>query len=166
MGSTPHRPEPAQRRRSNAQNRPKAAPNARPPRQSRTALTGHRGDVVVMFADSPLIETATIMRLRAALDAGAHVAVLAFEPADPSGYGRLIADPAGRITAIREHKDASEAERKIGLCAAGAMAFRVPSLVDLLGRIGKANASGEYYLTDVAVLAAGDGLTVKPVISI
>lgn len=121
-------------------------------------------DVLVMFADTPLIEADTLRKLTAALDAGAQVAVLAFEPGDPTGYGRLIADASGRITAIREHKDASEAERKIGLCAAGAMAFRVPALSDFLARIGKANASGEYYLTDAVAIAAGDGLTVKPVL--
>jgi bifunctional UDP-N-acetylglucosamine pyrophosphorylase / glucosamine-1-phosphate N-acetyltransferase len=130
---------------------------------AQAALDNHR-DVLVMFADTPLIEAATLRRLTAALDAGAHVAVLAFEPADPMGYGRLIADASGRITAIREHKDASDAERKIGLCAAGAMAFRVPALSGLLARIGNANASGEYYLTDAVAIAAGERLTVKPVV--
>lgn len=130
---------------------------------ARGALESHQGDVLVMFADTPLIESGTLRRLIAALDAGAHLAVLAFEPADPTGYGRLIADAAGGIVAIREHKDASEAERKIGVCAAGAMAFRTPTVAGLLSRIGNANASSEYYLTDAIALAAGDGLTVKPV---
>ena len=131
---------------------------------ARAALEHHRGDVLVMFADTPLVETATLRGLIATLDAGAHLAVLAFEPADPTGYGRLVADASGRITAIREHKDASEAERKVGLCAAGAMAFRVPALAALLSRIGNTNASGEYYLTDVIAIAAGEGLIVKPVL--
>lgn len=131
---------------------------------ARAALERHRGDVLVMFADTPLIEAATLRRLIATLDAGAHLAVLAFEPSDPTGYGRLIADASGRITAIHEHKDASDAERNIGLCAAGAMAFRVPAVARLLSRIGNTNASGEYYLTDAIAIAAGEGLTVKPVL--
>ena len=131
---------------------------------ARAALERHRGDVLVMFADTPLIEAATLRRLIATLDAGAHLAVLAFEPSDPTGYGRLIADASGRVTAVREHKDASDAERNIGLCAAGAMAFRVPAIARLLSRIGNANASGEYYLTDAIAIAASEGLTVKPVL--
>jgi bifunctional UDP-N-acetylglucosamine pyrophosphorylase/glucosamine-1-phosphate N-acetyltransferase len=130
---------------------------------ARAALEGHRGDVLVMFADTPLVQPATLRRLTAALDGDAHVAVLAFEPTDPTGYGRLITDAAGRVTAVREHKDATEAERQIRLCAAGAMAFRLPSVAGLLDRIGNANASGEYYLTDAVALAAGDGLTVRAV---
>lgn len=130
---------------------------------ARSALDSHRGDVLVMFADTPMVETTTLRRLTATLDAGAHVAVLAFEPSDPTGYGRLIGT-GDRITAIREHKDASEAERKIGLCAAGAMAFRVPAVSSLLARIDNANASGEYYLTDAVTVASREGLVVKPVL--
>ncbi|MBX9592043.1 MAG: bifunctional UDP-N-acetylglucosamine diphosphorylase/glucosamine-1-phosphate N-acetyltransferase GlmU [Hyphomonadaceae bacterium] len=130
---------------------------------ARAALERHAGDVLVMFADTPLIEAARLRALIAALDAGAQVAVLAFEPADPTGYGRLVADTAGRIVAIREHKDASAAERKVKLCAAGAMAFRVPAVAGLLSRIGNANASGEYYLTDAVAIATGDGLVATAV---
>ena len=128
---------------------------------ARAALESNRGDVLVMFADTPLVEAATLRRLIEALDAGAHLAVLAFEPQDPTGYGRLITDGAGRVTAIREHKDATEAERAIRLCAAGAMAFRLPSLGSFLGRIGNKNAGGEYYLTDAVALAAGEDLVVR-----
>ena len=131
---------------------------------ARAALERHRGDVLVMFADTPLVEAATLRKLIATLDAGAHLAVLAFEPADPTGYGRLIADASGRITAVREHKDASDAERDIGLCVAGAMAFRVSAVAGLLSRIGNKNAGGEYYLTDAIAIAASEGLIAKPVL--
>ena len=131
---------------------------------ARAALQRHAGTVLVVFADSPLVETATLRRMIVALDAGAHIAVLGFEPADPYGYGRLILDEQGRVAAIREEKDASEAERRLSVCNAGAMAFRVPSLVDLLGRIGNDNAKGERYLTDAPELAAADGLKAVPVI--
>jgi bifunctional UDP-N-acetylglucosamine pyrophosphorylase/glucosamine-1-phosphate N-acetyltransferase len=128
------------------------------------ALERHRGDVLVMFADTPLVEAVTLRKLTQALDAGAHIAVLAFEPADPTGYGRLIVDGAGRVSAIREHKDANEAERQVRLCAAGAIAFRVPNIVGLLSRIGNANAKNEYYLTDAIALGAASGLVARPVL--
>jgi len=131
---------------------------------ARPALERHRGDVVVLFADTPLMRPATLRRLVGALESGAQVAVLGFEPDDATGYGRLILDGDGRVSTIREHRDASEGERKIGLCNAGAMAFRVPDLARLLARIGKANAKGEYYLTDAVAIACSDGLAVLPVV--
>ena len=58
---------------------------------ARPALERHRGDVIVLFADTPLVEPATLRRLVAALDGGAQIAALGFEAADPTGYGRLHA---------------------------------------------------------------------------
>jgi len=121
------------------------------------AIAAHTGDVIVLYADTPLIEPATIARLREALDEGAGVAVLGFEAADPTGYGRLLTDSAGTLLAIREHKDASAAERAITLCNSGVMAFRVADLGGTLARIGNANAKGEYYLTDAIEIVRADG---------
>ena len=98
------------------------------------------------------------------LEAGAQVAVLGFEPADPTGYGRLICGDGGRVEAIREERDATEASAEIGLCNAGAMGFRVPDLAGLLGRIANRNAKSEYYLTDAVAVAAADGLVPRPVV--
>ena len=131
---------------------------------ARPALERHRGDVLVLFADTPLIEAATIEQLTATLAQGANIAVLGFKPEDPTGYGRLLVDARGRVTAIREHKEASAAERAQPLCNAGAMAFRVPSFVDLIARIGNANAAKEYYLTDAVALASSEGLIALPVV--
>lgn len=125
---------------------------------ARPALEGHSGDVVVLYADTPLIRPETVARLRAALDAGAHIAVLGFRAKDPTGYGRLLTGPKGTLSAIREEKDASEAERRIDLCNSGVMAFRVPDVGKLLGQIGNANAKGEFYLTDAIEIAVRSGL--------
>jgi bifunctional UDP-N-acetylglucosamine pyrophosphorylase/glucosamine-1-phosphate N-acetyltransferase len=130
---------------------------------ARAAIERHAGTVLVVFADSPLTEGATLHRMIDALDGGAHIAVLGFEPEDPGGYGRLIVDAQGRVAAIREEKDALEAERRLRLCNAGAMAFRMPNLVDLLARIGNANVKGEYYLTDAPAIASTAGLIAVPV---
>ncbi len=121
------------------------------------AIAAHQGDVMVLYADTPLILTDTIARLRATLEAGTSVAVLGFDAEDPEGYGRLITQPDGTLDAIREHKDASEAEREIRLCNSGVMAFRVPDLAGVLSRIGNANAKGEYYLTDAVQIIRADG---------
>lgn len=125
---------------------------------AKPALDAHAGDVIVLYADTPLIRPETIAKIGATLDAGAHVAVLGFRPKDPTGYGRLLTDAAGALVAIREEKDASAAEREVDLCNSGVMAFRVPNLSALLGRISNANAKGEFYLTDAVELARADGL--------
>jgi bifunctional UDP-N-acetylglucosamine pyrophosphorylase / glucosamine-1-phosphate N-acetyltransferase len=125
---------------------------------ARAALEAHDGDVIVLYADTPLIRPETIAAIRAALDRGANVAVLGFRAEDPTGYGRLLTDGQGGLNAIREHKDASVDERKIDLCNSGVMAFRVPNLARLLGRVGNANAKAEFYLTDAVEIGRSDGL--------
>jgi bifunctional UDP-N-acetylglucosamine pyrophosphorylase/glucosamine-1-phosphate N-acetyltransferase len=128
------------------------------------AIEGHRGDVLVLYGDTPLLTAETLDRMRGALDQGAGVAVLGFEAVDPTGYGRLLTDATGALTAIREQADASEAERQLRLCNAGVMAFRVRDLAGLLRRIGSANASGELYLTDAVELARADGYGARVVV--
>jgi bifunctional UDP-N-acetylglucosamine pyrophosphorylase/glucosamine-1-phosphate N-acetyltransferase len=126
------------------------------------ALRRHHGSVLVLFADSPMIEPETLRRLVGALGT-ADVGVLSFRPVDPAGYGRIILDAKGQVVAIREDKDASAEEKRIELCNAGAMAFRVPDVAGLLKRIGNGNTKREYYLTDAPGLAAQDGLKAVPV---
>jgi len=121
-------------------------------------------DLLILFADTPLVTSATVLALRAALQEGATVAVLGFEAANPFGYGRLIRDEAGRLAAVREEKDASDAERAITLCNAGLMALDGRRALELLGAVGAANAKGEYYLTDVVEIARAKGLEARVVI--
>jgi bifunctional UDP-N-acetylglucosamine pyrophosphorylase / glucosamine-1-phosphate N-acetyltransferase len=125
---------------------------------ARAALARGADDVLVAFADTPLITAPTLARLRGALAAGAGVAVLGFRPADPTGYGRLIADPDGQLLAIREEKDASPVERSIGLCNAGLMALSGKTALAVLDRIGDDNAKREFYLTDAVSIARAMGL--------
>ena len=122
------------------------------------ALDRHRGDVIVLYADTPLIRPETLVRLQKALDDGANIAVLGFRPKNPTGYGRLVTDSKGTLLAIREEKDASQAERQIAICNSGVLAFRVPNITDLLSHIGNSNAKGEFYLTDAVELARAVGL--------
>ena len=113
-------------------------------------------DLLVIFADTPLITPATLSKLRRALNDGAAVAVLGFRPADPSGYGRLVMD-GQKLLAIREEKDASEKERAITLCNGGLMALSGKQALSLLQRIGDSNAKKEFYLTDAVAIARADG---------
>jgi bifunctional UDP-N-acetylglucosamine pyrophosphorylase/glucosamine-1-phosphate N-acetyltransferase len=127
---------------------------------AREAIAGHRGDVLVVFSDTPLIEAETLKALTARLDESTPLAVLGFTAADPTGYGRMLCDQDGNLLAIREHKDATDAERAIAFCCSGVKAFRGETMLGILDRIGTSNAQGEYYLTDAVALARADGYRV------
>ena len=123
---------------------------------AREAIEKGYDDVLVVFGDTPLITAAPLRAARERLAAGNDVVVIGFETADPTGYGRLIVKD-GELLAIREHKDASEEERRITYCNGGLMAISGGKALDLLGRIGNANAKGEYYLTDLAEIVRSLG---------
>jgi bifunctional UDP-N-acetylglucosamine pyrophosphorylase / glucosamine-1-phosphate N-acetyltransferase len=124
---------------------------------ARAAIARKPDDILVMFADTPLVQAETLTRLRDALAQGAAVAVLGFTPADPKGYGRLVMR-GDELVAIREERDASDEERKITFCNGGLMALAGAHALTLLDRIGNANAKGEYYLTDAVAIARDMGL--------
>ena len=124
---------------------------------AREALAHGHDDVLVAFADTPLIRPQTFAALRGALAEGAAVAVLGFEAHDPNGYGRLVTKD-GLLEAIVEHKDASDAQRTIRLCNAGVMAFDGRHALPILEAIGNDNAQGEFYLPDAVALARSRGL--------
>jgi bifunctional UDP-N-acetylglucosamine pyrophosphorylase/glucosamine-1-phosphate N-acetyltransferase len=122
------------------------------------ALAGFTGDVLILYGDVPFVPTATMQamidRLNAA-DAPA-VVVLAFEPEDPIGYGRVIVQD-GKIIKMVEQKDATEAEKAVKLSNSGLMAVKAADLFELLARVTDDNAQKEYYLTDIVNIANADG---------
>ena len=110
-------------------------------------LSGFTGTVLVLCGDVPLLQPEALFALLAKTS-GPNMAVLGFEAADPSGYGRLLVEGGG-VQAIREHRDANEAERAIGLCNSGIIAIAATELWPILRKLTPANAQGELYLTDV-----------------
>jgi bifunctional UDP-N-acetylglucosamine pyrophosphorylase/glucosamine-1-phosphate N-acetyltransferase len=122
---------------------------------ARDRLKGFRGDVLVLYGDTPLITAPTLRRLLAARRGKKDpaVAVLGIRPKDPSGYGRLILGANGTLEAIVEDKDATPEQRAVGLCNAGAMAIDGRVLLPFVARIGNQNAKGEFYLTDIVAVA-------------
>jgi len=124
---------------------------------ARDAIARGTDDLIVVFGDTPLISAATIARLRAPLRKGAALAVLGFRAADPAGYGRLLVEN-GQLVAIREDADASATEREIRLCNAGVMAFDGRRALEIIEKIGNANAKAEYYLVDAVAIVRQLGL--------
>jgi bifunctional UDP-N-acetylglucosamine pyrophosphorylase/glucosamine-1-phosphate N-acetyltransferase len=133
---------------------------------ARPAFEDFASHVLILYGDTPLLRPETLKAVAAELDAGAGVGVVGFEAGNPTGYGRLLLDDRGRLIAIREEKDASDRERALKLCNSGIMGFRsAKTLLGLLGRIGKNNAKGEFYLTDAVALVSGDKLEARIVLS-
>jgi len=127
---------------------------------ARENWAGFDGYVFVLFADNPMIQAQTIKNATAVLDEGADLVVVGYKPASPFGLGRLLMDE-DQLTAIREEKDATDEERKIGFCNSGIMGFRVSCLNAVIDQIGSDNAQQEFYLTDAVEIARQQGLTVK-----
>lgn len=124
------------------------------------ALPGLSADtVLILYGDVPLIEVATLQRLLARVSAD-QLGLLTVNLADPTGYGRIVRDAAGQVSAIVEHKDASAAQRAICEGNTGILAVPGKRLAEWLGRLSNNNAQGEYYLTDVIAMAVADGLVV------
>ena len=116
------------------------------------------GAVLVTVGDAPLVRASTYAAL---LDAhgksGAAATVLSAEMSDPSGYGRILRDGAGQVTAIVEDRDATEAERQVREINSGIYVFRADDLRWALAGLTAENAQGEYYLTDTLALLVERG---------
>ncbi|MFC4466966.1 bifunctional UDP-N-acetylglucosamine diphosphorylase/glucosamine-1-phosphate N-acetyltransferase GlmU [Streptomyces xiangluensis] len=112
---------------------------------------GVDGTVVVVCGDTPLLSGETLQKLAATHTAdGNAVTVLTAEIPDATGYGRIVRDGvSGAVTAIVEHKDATESQREIREINSGVFAFDGQLLADALGKVRTDNSQGEEYLTDV-----------------
>ena len=122
------------------------------------------GVVVVMAGDTPLLEGKTLAALVAEhlvhQQADRVVTVLTAEVDDPFGYGRVLRDDDGSVTAIVEQKDATPAQAEVREINSGIFAFDGAFLADALTRITNHNSKNEYYLTDVVAIARRDGRSV------
>lgn len=119
---------------------------------ARDAIARGYDDILVAYGDVPLITAGPLKAAREALADGADVAIIGFNTNNPTGYGRLLVEN-GELIAIREEKDATDAERQVTWCNSGLMAINGQKALDLLSRIGNKNAKGEYYLTDLVEIA-------------
>ena len=117
--------------------------------------------VLILFGDVPLVQAATMQRLVEAAAGGEALGVLSVRMQDPTGYGRIVRDRAGTVARIVEHKDANQKERAIDEVNTGLMAASAKRMREWLAQLRNDNAQGEYYLTDVVVLAAKAGLKIN-----
>ncbi len=118
------------------------------------------GDIaLILYGDVPLIGVPTLQRLMAAAS-DRQLALLTVDMNDPTGYGRIIRNDAGKVTCIVEEKDASPEQRQVREVNTGILAAPVERLRGWLANLKNDNAQGEYYLTDIIAMAVADGLDV------
>jgi bifunctional UDP-N-acetylglucosamine pyrophosphorylase/glucosamine-1-phosphate N-acetyltransferase len=125
---------------------------------ARKELVDFAGDIVVLFADGPLI-TADSLRLmqRKREETGATVVVAGFSPENPASYGRLIIDETGNLSEIIEASEATPEQDAINLCNGGVMLFDSGKLWPMLDMLRDDNAKKEFFLTDCVALAQQNG---------
>jgi len=124
---------------------------------ARFAIEAGVDDVLVVYADTPFVTAETIKALRAPLAEGAAVVVGGMRPKNPKGYGRLLIDK-DILLAIREERDATDDERKIGFVNGGMMALAGATALKILDLIEDKNDQKEFYLTDAVEIANRLGL--------
>jgi bifunctional UDP-N-acetylglucosamine pyrophosphorylase / glucosamine-1-phosphate N-acetyltransferase len=123
------------------------------------ALTGFAGTLLVVCGDTPLLRAGTLHALLEGHAArGAAVTVLSMRVPEPRGYGRILRDERGGLSAIVEERDATPEQRRIDEVNSGVYAFDYPALVGALSSLTARNAQGEYYLTDTVAGLGREGL--------
>ena len=132
--------------------------------QTRVLLQDFDGDILILCGDVPLLRTATLRRL---LDAHrqrqATLTILTTHMDDPTGYGRILRNERGNVAGIVEERDATPAQKALCEINSGVYSLQASFLFATLPRVGRCNAQGEQYLTDVVGLAAADGRPIADV---
>ena len=124
------------------------------------------GPVVVTSGDVPLLDTATLKELLAQHhERGDAVTLLTTELEDPTGYGRVVREADGTVSAVVEQRDASEAQRAIREINAGVYVFDAAHLRTALATLGTDNDQGEVYLTDVVADAHRAGRSTSALVA-
>ncbi len=147
-----------------------AAPDVKFVLQAEQLGTGHavqqalpqlRADasVLILYGDVPLTRPETLQKLIAQVS-DTQMGLLTVNMQDPTGYGRIVRDPLGKVVAIVEHKDANEEQKQIREINTGIMAVKASHLRDWLPQLQNNNAQGEYYLTDIIAMAKASGVSI------
>jgi bifunctional UDP-N-acetylglucosamine pyrophosphorylase / glucosamine-1-phosphate N-acetyltransferase len=123
---------------------------------------GFTGDVLIGYGDVPMVTSETLAAFcNAHRESGAALSFVSVRLADPSAYGRVVRDQAGKVQAVVEARDASAAERAINEINTGFYCADVKFLRGALAELKTNNAQGEYYLTDIVTIARARGLEVN-----
>ena len=133
--------------------------------QAKEYLQGKKGKVLVLNGDVPLIRPETLNKLlEKSIENKEYATLLTAIYDNPTGYGRIVRDEGGNISAIVEEKDTTEEQKEIKEINAGIYCFDIEELLSALDKISPNNAQGVYYLTDVIQIMNEKGLKTGAVI--
>jgi len=131
---------------------------------ARGVLGDFHGTVVVTYGDMPLL-TAETFDAAFAAQMRTGMSLVAFRPVDAAAYGRVLLDKDGLLDRIVEFKDANAEIRGVGLCNAGIVTADVQNFFQWAAQLRNENSQGEYYLTDVPMIAKEQGIRTSVVIA-
>lgn len=114
---------------------------------------------LILLGDVPLVSVSACQALLAQADH--QLMIQSFKKTDPTGYGRIVRNEHGLVSAIVEHKDASPTQLAINEVNTGMMAMPTPYLNNWVKRLTNNNAQQEYYLTDIVTFAVEDHIQVN-----
>ncbi len=123
---------------------------------ARDALGDFDGQVVVLYADTPLIRAETLQKVFERLEDRADLVVMGFRADDPAAYGRLVVREDDSLEAIVEARECTPAQLEIDLCNSGVMAGDCKAMFEAISKVDDNNAKGEYYLTDIVEIMNKD----------
>lgn len=128
----------------------------------REQLATHRGPVVIVAGDSPMLQTRSLQRLLAEFDTGSPACVLGtLVHPDPTGLGRIIRDSAGKFIKIVEQRDATPEELAVREVNMSTYVFDAQSLLASLDQLTANNQQREYYITDLPAILLAQGADVR-----
>lgn len=133
--------------------------------QAKEYLQGKKGRVLVLNGDVPLLRPETLNKLlEKSIENKEYATLLTAIYDNPYGYGRIIRDEGGNVSAIVEEKDTTEDQKEIKEINAGIYCFDIEELMSALDEIKPNNSQGEYYITDVIEIMNKKGLKTGAVV--
>ncbi|MBO8214071.1 bifunctional UDP-N-acetylglucosamine diphosphorylase/glucosamine-1-phosphate N-acetyltransferase GlmU [Acinetobacter nosocomialis] len=119
------------------------------------------GISLILYGDVPLVRQTTLEQL-VEVSSKTGIGMITLHVDNPTGYGRIVRQD-GKIQAIVEHKDATDAQRQIQEINTGIYCVSNAKLHEWLPKLSNENAQGEYYLTDIVAMAVADGLEIASI---
>ena len=133
--------------------------------QAKQYLQGKKGRVLVLNGDVPLLRPETLNKLlEKSIENKEYATLLTAIYDNPYGYGRIIRDEGGSVSAIVEEKDTTDGQKEIKEINAGIYCFDIEELLAALDELKPNNAQGEYYITDVIGIMNKKGLKTGAVV--
>lgn len=134
-------------------------------------LRERKGEILVLYGDTPLISPKTINNLFEIHDsAGAALTMMTTEVEDFNdwrrgffGFGRILRNGDNSIYAIRELKDCAGEEKNIIELNPGYYCFNSDWLWQNIDLVKNNNSQQEYYLTDLVEMAVRQGKTINSI---